>query len=245
VRAALRAELLKQRSIPATAGLFAAMLALVLLAVALHGVGLPDSDLGVRDHQLMILGRGEFLGALFAAIFGAMAITAENRHGTIRPTFLAMPRRGRVVAAKVAISALFGAGFGLAASALAVGVGVAALDLRGVEALLDGGDLALLLGGSVVAAALWGAIGVGVGALVRDQVPALVGISAWVLFVEGLLGGNLADVSRFAPATLGMAISGQEPGALLAPWISALILAAYAAAAAAAGWFVTTHRDVA
>jgi ABC-2 type transport system permease protein len=244
VRAALRAELLKQRSIPATAGLFAAMLGLVLVAVVLHVIGLPGSELTVRGHQLMILGRGEFLGALFAALLGAMAITGEIRHGTIRPTFLISPHRGRVIAAKVAVSAAVGAGFGFAAAALAVGVGVAALDLRDIEILLDGGDLALLVVGGGLAAALWAAIGVGVGALVRDQVPALVGISAWVLFVEGLLGGNLADVSKFAPATLGMAISGQEPAALLAPGVSVFLLATYAAAAAVAGWLATTHRDV-
>jgi hypothetical protein len=242
--AELRSELLKQSSVPTTLGLFAGMLGLVALAVALHGVGLPDGDLAARDNQLMVFGRGEFLGALFAALLGAMSITAEIRHGTIRPTLLVSPWRGLVVAAKGGVSALIGAGFGLAASAVAAGVGAAVLGARGIDVQLDGGDYFLLVAGGTAASALWAAIGVGVGALVRDQVPTLIGISAWLLFVEGLFGGNLADVSKFAPGTLGMAISGQEPDALLAPALSLLLLALYAVGAAAAGGLATTRRDV-
>jgi hypothetical protein len=244
VTAELRAELLKQRSIPTTIRLLGGMLGLVLLAVVLHGGGLSSATLSEADNQLMVFGRGEFLGALFAALLGAMSITAEVRHGTIRPTFLVTPWRGRVVAAKVAIGGVMGAGFGLAASVLAAAVGAGMLGARGIDVQLDGGDYALLVAGGAAASALWGAIGVGVGAIFRDQVPTLIGISAWLLFVEGLFGENLADVSKFAPGTLGLAVSGQEPGALLAPGISLLLLSIYAAAAAVAGSITTTRRDV-
>jgi ABC-type transport system involved in multi-copper enzyme maturation permease subunit len=242
--AQLRAELLKQRSVRTGIGLFATMVALVLLAVALHGFGLPAHDLARRHNQLEVLGRGELLGTLFAALLGAVSITAEYRHGTIRPTVLAMPRRGRVLAGKLAACLMIGTGFGLAAGALAVGIGAAALRARGIDMTLDSGDYALLIAGSGVAAALWAAIGVGVGALVRDQVPALVGISAWLLFVEGLFGGSLAQVTRFLPGGLGMAASGQEPDTLLAPGLSVVLLALYAVAAAAVGCVATIRRDV-
>jgi hypothetical protein len=244
VTAELRAELLKQRSIPTTARLFAAMLGLVLLAVVLHAIGLPAGQLASANDQLMVLGRGEFVGALFAGLLGAMSITAEIRHGTIRPTFLVSPWRGRVVAAKAAVSAVIGAGFGLAASALAAAVGVGVLGLRGVDLQLDGSDYVLLVAGGAGASAFWAAIGVGVAGIVRDQVPTLVGLSAWLLFVEGLLGENVSDVSKFAPGTLGMAMSGQEPDTLLAPAVSVLLLALYAAVAAAVGWQATERRDV-
>jgi ABC-type transport system involved in multi-copper enzyme maturation permease subunit len=243
--AQLRSELLKQRSTSTTLGVTAALLGLVSLAVLLHGVGLPETDLAKRDNQLMVFGRGEYLGALFAALLGAMSITSEIRHGTIRPTLLVTPKRGRVVVAKVGVTVLFGAWLGLAASALAAGIGTAALQARGIEVQLDTGDYALLVIGGTAAPALWAAIGVGIGAVVRDQVPALVGISAWLLFVEGLFGGDLADISRFAPGTLGMAVSGQEPDTLLAPALSLLLLAGYAATAAVAGSLATIRRDVA
>jgi ABC-2 type transport system permease protein len=244
--ALLRSEWLKQRSTRTLLGLFAAMLGLVLLAVLLHSL-LPAEELTDRHVQLMVLGRGEFLGALFAALLGAMSITVEIRHGTIRRTFLFSPRRDRVVAAKVSVSVVIGAGFGLVAGAAAVAAGTAALRARGIELQLDGGDYVLLVAGSAAAAALWAAIGVGVGALVRHQVPALVGICAWLLFVEGLLAGDLVglgDVGRFLPGSAAAAISGQDPGTLLAPAAGLALLTAYAAAAALAGALATSRRDV-
>ncbi|MEO8425200.1 MAG: ABC transporter permease subunit, partial [Actinomycetota bacterium] len=190
--AVLRAELFKQRSTRSGLGLFAAMIGLVLLAVLLHCFGLPVEDLRSNQRQLMVFGRGEFLGVLFAALLGAMSITAEIRHGTIRPTLLVTPRRGRVIGAKVSASILIGSGFGLAAGAVATTAGTAALRARGIDVQLDAGDYVLLVLGSAAAAALGAAIGAGVGALVRNQVPTLIGICSWLLFVEGLLAGDVA-----------------------------------------------------
>jgi ABC-2 type transport system permease protein len=248
VRAQLRAELLKQRSIRTNLDLFGAMLGLVALAVLLHGFGLTTDSLDSTSEQLWVFGRGEFLGALFAALLGALSMTGEFRHGTIRPTLLVSPRRERVVAAKVWVSALIGAGFGLAGSTLAVALGRAALSSRGIDIRLDGGDYALLVAGGAAAAALWAAIGVALGALVRNQVPTLIGICAWLLFVEGLLVGDVTgvgDVGRFAPGALGQAISGQDPDTLVAPLLGLVLLAVYAALAALAGALATTRRDVA
>jgi hypothetical protein len=246
MRAQLRAELFKMRSTRAPLGLFTSMVGLVVLAVVLHSL-LPASVLADRESQLTILGRGEFLGALFAALLGAISITSEIRHGTIRPTFLVTPRRGRVISAKVVASALAGVGFGVIAGATATAVGVAAFLARGIDIQLDGGDEALLIFGSAAAGALWAAIGVGVGALIRHQVPTVVGICAWLLFVEGLLAGDLVglgDVFKWLPGSAAAAISGQEPGSLLAPATGLALLAVYAAAAALAGSFATSHRDV-
>ncbi len=247
MRALARAELLKQHSTRTTLGLFAAMIGLVLLAVLLHSFGLPTADLASSSRQLMVLGRGEFLGALFAALLGAMSITAEIRHGTIRPTFLVTPGRGRVVAAKVWVSILIGAGFGLAAGAVAAAAGTAALQARGIDLQLNRGDYVVLVAGSAAAAALWAAIGVGVGALVRNQVPTLIGICAWLLFVEGLLAGDaggLGDVGRFLPGAAAAAISGQGPGTLVAPAVGIALLTLYAAVAALAGSLAISRRDV-
>jgi ABC-2 type transport system permease protein len=246
VRALLRSELLKQRSTRTALGLFAAMLLLVLLAVLLHSL-LPAQALRSPNNQLMILGRGEFLGALFAGLVGALSVTAEIRHGTIRPTFLGSPRRARVVWAKVWACVLTGSVFGLTAGAVAVAAGAAAFRARGIDLRLDGGDYVLLVAGATGAAALWAAIGVGVGAVVRHQVPTVVGICAWLLFVEGLLAGDLVglgDVFKFLPGSAAAAISGQEPGTLLAPGLGLVLLGAYAAAAALVGALATSRRDV-
>jgi hypothetical protein len=79
VTAQLRAELLKQRSTRTSLGLLLSMLALVLLAILVQGFGLGAEDLARRNNQLSVFGRGELLGVLFAALFGALSITGEFR----------------------------------------------------------------------------------------------------------------------------------------------------------------------
>jgi ABC-2 type transport system permease protein len=248
VSAPLRAELFKQRSTRTGLGLFAALLALVLFVVLLHGFGLAAGNFDSSSKQLTVLfAWGEVLGALFAALLGAMSITGEIRHGTIRSTFLVTPWRPRVVAAKVWASMLIGTGFGLAAGAVAAGVGTAALRARGIDVQLDAGDYALLVTGGAAATALWAAIGVGVGAVIRNQVPVLVGLCAWLLFVENLMVGDIGgvgNVGRLLPGAAGKAISGQDPDTLLAPRVGLVLLAFYAAAAAVAGCLATSRRDV-
>jgi ABC-2 type transport system permease protein len=245
----LRAELLKQRSTPTNAGLLGGMAGLVLFAVLLHGLALPVARIEETTMQLMVFGRGEALAVVFAGLLGAMSMTGDYRHGTIRPSFLVTPRRGRVVAAKVAAGTLAGAAFGLVAGVIAAVAGAVALGSRGVAIQLSADDFALLIAGGTVAAALWAAIGAGVGAAVRDQVPTLIGITAWLLFVEGVLAGDLLSgvdsVRRFAPGAAAAALTGQEPDALLGPLAGLVVLALYAAAAAAIGIVATARRDVA
>jgi ABC-type transport system involved in multi-copper enzyme maturation permease subunit len=249
VSALLRAELLKQRSTRTALGLFGAMTGLILFAVLLHGLGVGSERVATASDQVtVVLGPGERIGVLFAALLGTMAVTSEFRHGTIRPTFLVTPRRGRVVAAKVSASVLIGAAFGAVAGAVAAAAGTAAFWARGIDVRLDGGDYVLLIVGTAAAAALWAAIGVGVGAIVRNQVPALIGLCAWLLFVEGLLVGDVADISsvgRYAPGSAAAAITGQDPGTLLAPGLGVVLLAIYAGAAAVAGALATSRRDIA
>lgn len=247
--AALRAELFKQRSTQTSFGVFGAMLGLVLFVVLLHGLALPAQTLGSASEQLTSLfGWGEVFAALFAALLGALSITGEIRHGSIRPTFLVNPSRRSVVAAKVVASMLIGTGFGLVGGAVTAGVGTAALRARGIDVLLSPGDYALLIAGGAAAAALWAAIGVGVGAIVRNQAPALVGIVVWLLFLENLLIGNSAsvgDIGRFLPGFAGRAVSGQGQGTLVAPAAGLVLLSLYAAVAAVVGAVATARRDVA
>jgi ABC-type transport system involved in multi-copper enzyme maturation permease subunit len=246
MRVEVRAEFLKQRTTKTLLGLLGAMIGLVLLSIMLHGFGLATRDVADRSRQLRILVEsGESLGAVFAGLLGAMSVTGEVRHGTIRPTFLTTPQRGRVVAAKALTSMLSGLLFGLIATGIASALGTAVLSGRGVTIHLDGGDYALLLAGGAAAAALWAVIGLGVGALLRNQVAAIVGIFVWVQIVENLLVDSAPAVSRFMPGALGQAITGQRTGTVRSPALGALLLVLYAAAVVGIGSLVTTRRDFA
>ncbi|HEX7526075.1 MAG TPA: ABC transporter permease subunit, partial [Gaiellaceae bacterium] len=182
-------------------------------------------------------------------LLGSIAITGEIRHGSIRPTFLATPRRARVIVAKLTASALAGLVLGLAAEAFAIAVGSTILHGRGVPIRLYGGDYAQLLLGGAAAAAIWAAIGVGVGAVLRNQVAATLGLFVWLLFVESLLLGQVPGAGRLLPgaaaaAIAGATFSGQVRPPLLAPAVGALLLLTYGVAAAAAGSVATVRRDI-
>jgi ABC-2 type transport system permease protein len=246
--ALLRSELLKLRSTRTNLALAAWMVGLVVLVVALHVLSFGVDALSRDSNQMKILGLGTSIGALFAALLGAMSITGEFRTGTIRPTFLVTPRRTRVVAAKVMASMLAGVGVGLIAEALTAGAEAAGLAARGITIELGGGDYAQLLAGGALAAALFAAIGVGVGAMVRNQVAAVVGLCVWLLFLEPLLLGDIPSAAKYAPEASAGAIAGaiqsQTADTLTAPALGIVLLAAYAGLAGLAGSLLITRRDI-
>jgi ABC-type transport system involved in multi-copper enzyme maturation permease subunit len=242
----LRAEFLKQRTTRTTVGMLAAVLGLVVAALAVHAFGLPLHNVSGGSNQLGIfIDVGENLGSLFAAMGGAMIITGEIRHGTIRPTLLSTPQRGRVITAKAAAALCVGLMFGALATGAAAGAGTLFFDIRNVTVHVTGGDYLLLIVGGAAAGALWSVIGLGVGAVVRNQVPAIVGILVWVLFIENILVGSLPAVGKFAPGALGRAIAGATKGTLSAPAAGAALLIMYALVAVAVGWIATARRDFA
>jgi ABC-type transport system involved in multi-copper enzyme maturation permease subunit len=247
--ALVRSELLKQRTTRTSLTLLAWMVGLILLVVLLHVLSLSTQHLSTADGQLKVVGWGTAIGALFASLLGAMSITAEIRHGTIRPTFLATPRRERVIAAKVAAGVLTGLAVGLLAEALTAAIEAAGLAARGIHIQLTAGDYLQLLAGGAAAAALFAAIGLGVGAVVRQQVGAVVGLCVWLLLIETTLIGNIPSAGKFAPGAVAGAIAGaiqtQSASKLVAPGIGVVLLAVYAVTAAAAGVVLTNRRDVA
>jgi ABC-2 type transport system permease protein len=238
----LRSELLKQRSTQTTLLLFVAMVGLVAFAVAMHVLALGADQLSTRSDQLSVFQVGSRAGMLFAGLVGVIAITAEIRYGTIRPTFLVTPRRGPVLAAKLAVSALVGIVFGLLAEVLMAGAAAVAFAARGIDNQLTGGDYLQLLTGGAGAAALWAAGGVGVGALVRNQVAVIVGLCVWMFLVESTSEGFIPEVGRLLPGGAGLALAGNSDELSVA--VATLLLVLYAGAASAAGWLATVRRDV-
>jgi hypothetical protein len=246
--AQLRSELLKQRSTRMTAALLLSMLVLIVAIVLLHSFGLSAATLRAPASQPKVYGWGTSIGALFAALLGALSITAEIRTGTIRPTLLATPNRTLVVGAKVIAAAAGGAATGLVAEALVAAIASAAFAIRGIPVAITAGDFAQMIAGGTAAAALWAALGTGVGAMVRSQVGAVVGLCVWLLLIETVLAGEVPAVGRYTPGASAGALAGMLQSAtnlkLVAPGAGALLLAAYAALAAGAGALATERRDL-
>jgi len=245
----LRSELLKQRTTRTTLTVMLWMFGLILLIVLLHAFGLSASTLRIARNQSKVYGWGTSIGALFAALLGALSVTGEVRTGTIRPTLLVTPNRTRVIVAKLGAAALAGLLVGVVAEALVSAIASAGLAARGIHIALGAGDFAQMIAGGAAAAALWAAIGTGIGAIVRNQVGAVVGLCVWLLLVESILIGVVPNAAKFTPGASAGALAGmiQNAGSssLLAPAVGALLLILYATLAAGAGVLATERRDVA
>jgi hypothetical protein len=219
------------------------MSALTLLIVILSGLlSHPDALASQRD-QLDLFGNGG-VALIFSSLAGVLLITSEYRYGTIHPTLLLTPRRGRVLTAKLTAGLLAGLAFGAVAIALALGIGSLILAARGIPPALHDRQIALLIAGALTGVALRGALGVGLGAIVRNQVAAVIGLLAWDFVINGLLFGLAPSVGRFMPTLAANALMGLTTPRLLPPAAGGAVLAAWTLILALAGLALTQRRDV-
>ena len=239
----LRAELLKIRSTRTTIGLVLGMILLVLLFSLLSGFLMPLDQLAQQDNQRQMLASGE-TAILFSTLVGLLLVTSEFRYGTIRPSLLFQPHRGRLIGSKLLAGLLVGLAFGIVGEGLALGIGIAVLNARGVDRLVTGGDLAQLALGGVGVTALWAALGVAIGTIVRHQVGAVVGLLAYLFIAENLLFGLVPKVGRYLPGPAGEAFVGSGADHLVAPAWGAVLLVGYVAAFAAGAVVLMQRRDV-
>jgi ABC-type transport system involved in multi-copper enzyme maturation permease subunit len=240
----LRAEVLKVRSTRTTLGLVLGMAALILLFVILTALLTSVDEMGRRDQQRDLYSIGSFAG-LFAALAGIMLVTGEYRFGTIRPTYLFTPKRSIVLAAKVAASLIAGFVFALIGEVLSVGVGEVILHERSIPDALTHHDYSLLTIGTLIGTALWGAIGVGLGMIIRNQVGAIIGILAWGFVIQNLLFGLAPSVGRWTPDSAQNGMMGMTDSHLLDPVPGAVVLIGWTIAICIAGAIMAARRDVA
>lgn len=240
----LRAELLKLRTTRLVLWLALLLLALELLIISLTAAQNAESDLVRASSQRdLVLVAGT--SALLAVILGIAAAAGEFEHGTASHTFLVAPLRERVLAAKLVGVAL--AGLVLAVFADAVALLLAALWLwgRGIDSRLGTHETVAVLLGTLLAAALAGALGVGFGSLLRRQTAAIVITFVWLLVAEPLLG-IAGGVQKYAPghAIAAVVEGGQQGSDLLGFGAAVLVTLAYLAAAAGVGTLAVKHADV-
>lgn len=253
----LYSELLKIRTAPRTTlGLVFGLLLLTGLGSASTAYDAESSPFAPQTASSDVI-RVISIAPVFTLLLGILVVTWEYRHGTITQTFLAAPRRERVIGAKDAVSFVGGAVLALVALAVALLVASFWISLD-----LERGQWELA-GRMVFAAAVWGVLGAGLGALMQSQVGAIVTAFVWFLVAEPLLGLTIealtdAAISDYFPGSVIDRLQGSTtetietgPGGIPTEseyayglWAAALLAAGYAAVFAVLGLVSALQRDV-
>lgn len=240
------AELLKVRSTRVVWGLLAGMLVLALLALVgrLATADGVDAPLASTEGIRAIVGSAG-AGWIFVFALGIVSSAGELKHGTAVQSFLAVPARVPVIAAKLAAAALIGLAFAAVCAAFVVAVGLPWAASKQAAPSLGDGELWAVLAGVSLSTVLYGALGVALGALIRHQVAALLIGIGWFLVAESAVTAALPEVGRWLPGGAASALSRSAGTAELLPmgW-GGLLFTAYVAGFAAAAMIATRRRDV-
>ena len=241
----VRAELTKLATTRLIYGMAAATAAFAVLTVAVNILGVEGAPPLSADSLPVLVAAPVTLLSGAALLLGILGMTTEFRHQTVTQTFLVTPDRGRVVAAKLVAYPLAGIALSLAILAFTAALATGWLAAEEITPSLLDARLGRVLLGAVLAAGLCGLVGVGVAALVRNQVAALVGVAVWVLLVEGLLMSLLhtPSLGKWLPSAAAAALT-NPGGAQLSRLAGALLLAGYALALALAGTRLVVRRDI-
>lgn len=251
----IRAEILKLRTTRMAWGLLAAAIAVTALVDVLIGARagaghgrLEVPPLNTLTGQSAIFTSTE-LALLLALVLGVTLAAGEFRHGTATPTALAVPDRSRVLAAKALVAAGVGLVFGLVASLVSAGIGLAFVAANNDTLLLSSATLLRDGAGAVLGAGLLAAMGVAVGALIRSQVAAIVLVLIWSLAGEPGLGALFPTASPYFPFSATRSLGGVTTfagGVGAGPfYLAALLVAGIAVLLGLIASQTTVRRDIA
>jgi ABC-2 type transport system permease protein len=223
------------------------------LAGQTPGAGQPAGP-GLDTAQAIrqVYATSAFQGAyIFAMILGITGMTGEYRYQTITPTFLATPRRAKVVIAKMA--AHFGAGlvYGAVCVLGALVVGGTVILIRSFPLGLGADRLWPSIGLGIVAVALWTLLGIGIGTLIRNQIAAILTAVFVTFLLEPLAtfilaANDLDNVVKWLPTNASTALTSPATTQLhyLPWWAGGLVLLGYAAVFATLGMLLSARRDI-
>jgi ABC-2 type transport system permease protein len=250
----LRSEWTKLRSVRST---FWALTATVVLGVALGAVisaatadGYAKSSVSGKlswDPTAVSLD-GIGIATLAIAVLGVLCISSEYSSGMIRTSLTAVPKRGRVLAAKSLVFAAVTFVVGEATSFTAFFAGQALISGHAPHAALGDPGVARAVAGAGLALTALAVLGVAAGALLRHPAAAIASLIA-VLFVLPGIAQALPDswrnpVTEFWPTlAVGDLASVHHSAHTLQPWPGFGVMCLFVAIVYAIAWTLLDRRD--
>jgi ABC-2 type transport system permease protein len=227
---------------------------LALAALSVVGTILTDGSddnpapaLTTVEGQRNLFGSGA-AGTIFICVLGIIGITSEYRHLTATPTFLITPVRAKVIAAKLISYAMLGIGYALCNIVLVIAMVLPWLSAKDIDVSITGNGIPAVFLATLVVTAIYGILGVGIGALIRNQIAAVSVTLVYLFLIEQLLSviPGVKEGYRFFPGAAAQAVIQvvNTNTTLLEPWQGGLLLAGYGVLFAALATRLTVRRDV-
>jgi ABC-2 type transport system permease protein len=173
----IRAEYLKLRTTQVWFWLLLAAVALSVIVVVAH-LAPQDGIQNRSDIAEMFTGSASAYVVVF--VLGALGVTTEFRYQTITPTVLVTPSRWAIVGAKMIFYLLTGIAYAAICVVVQLIVALPWLSAKHIDYSLSSDHIPRALISVFAVVALFGIVGIGVGALVRNQI---VAVSVGVIFL--------------------------------------------------------------
>jgi ABC-type transport system involved in multi-copper enzyme maturation permease subunit len=227
--------------------------------------GIPGAQ---RSAAARIFTSGSYFGQLIVLVLGALLVTNEFAHQTATSTFLAVPQRTRVIVAKLLATTSAAVAAWVLTTAISLVVGILYFASTDVPNSLGEWQVQRSILMNLLAYVIWAVLGVGLGALLRNQIAAIVTATAgyligtqlvqvvfyllylfvvkqtWILQLQVLAPSVASEVMVSAERALFGATTDGVP--IFGPpwWVGTLVLIGYGVIMGGVGTLILRKRDI-
>jgi ABC-type transport system involved in multi-copper enzyme maturation permease subunit len=202
---------------------------------------------------------GQFFGGLFVLMLGMLIVTNEFYHQTATATFLTTPHRSSVMGAKLVTGMAFAAAFWLITTVISLPTGLLFFQAQDLSASLGEWEVQRAIIFNLLVFMLWAIVGVGFGALIRNQIGAVltgsltyvIGTQAatiiFFLIHEYLIKEDWVNSAQvIVPAVAAQVFVSATEAFPDAPeyWVGGIVMLAYGALGGLVGTLILRRRDI-
>jgi ABC-2 type transport system permease protein len=250
----LRSEWTKLRSVRSTFWALAVTVVLgialgaVISAAAAHGYARSSVSAKLSWDPTGYSQTGVAIASLAIAVLGVLCVSSEYSSGMIRTSLIAVPKRGRVLAAKSLVLAAVTFVVGEATSFTAFFAGQALISGHAPTAALGDPGVARAVAGAGLYLAALAVLSVAAGTLLRHPAAAIASLMAVLLVLPGIVQA-LPDswrnpVTEFWPTLAGTQVTNVHHSAhTLPPWPGFGVMCLFVAIVYAIAWTLLDRRD--